>query len=325
MASEKTTLPITRVFMNFFYSFPKLIVTNVLFGIPLAAFFGLFYAISLINGLPPAAVMLIRLAVVIPVFPFYAGVAQVTAHLSRGERDFKVTSNFFAAVKENFKRFLVHGIVLYAAVIFSYFSISFYASMLSKNSMMFAPMIVSILVSVFLLFMFFYIPPMTVTFDIPMKSIYKNSLLMSFGELAKNFIAVLGMFLVFIFASTFLFACMGNAVAIIIVTIILAVAVVPAFAAFFINSAVYERMYYMVIDNTAEIKNIDSKIDETRKKKEPKKFDSKAIKNEFNEKLKQFEFDENGDGDEYLFFEGRMIKRSVLLRMKNEVLESEMK
>ena len=101
MASEKTTLPITRVFMNFFYSFPKLIVTNVLFGIPLAAFFGLFYAISLINGLPPAAVMLIRLAVVIPVFPFYAGVAQVTAHLSRGERDFKVTSNFFAAVKES--------------------------------------------------------------------------------------------------------------------------------------------------------------------------------------------------------------------------------
>ena len=84
-------------------------------------------------------------------------------------------------------------------------------------------------------------------------------------------------------------------------------------------------MYYMVIDNTAEIKNIDSKIDETRKKKEPKKFDSEAIKNEFNEKLKQFEFDENGDGEEYLFFEGRMIKRSVLLRMKNEVLESEMK
>ena len=325
MASDRPTLPITRVFINFFHSFPKLVITNLLFAVPLAVFSGIFYALSSISGMPLAAAMFIRLLIIIPLFPFYAGVTQVTAHLVMGETEIKVTRDFFTAVKENFKRFLAHGAVFYAAVIFSYFSISFYATMIGENPVMFAPMIISIIVAVFVLFMFFYIPPMTVTFDLPMKTIYKNSLLMSFGELVKNFIALFAIFLVFIFSSTLLFACMGNVTAIIIVTILLAAAFVPAVTSFFINSAVYERMYYMVIDNTAEIRNIENKIEETRQKKEPKKFDSDSVKDEFSEKLKNFEIDENADGDEYLFFEGRMIKRSVLIRMKNEVLESELK
>lgn len=327
MASDKPTLPLTRVLMNFLYSFPKLVLTNLLFGIPLSAFFALFYALSSIGGLPPAAVILIRLLTIIPVFPFYAGVVQVTAHLVRGEKDIKVVPDFFSAVKENFGRFLIHGTILFAVVIFSYLSISFYVAMLSKTPLMFAPMIVSILVAVFLLFMFFYIPPMTVTFDLPVKSIYRNSFLMSFGELKKNFIAVLGLLLLFVISSTFLFACMGNAVAIIIVTAVLAIAVIPSVAAFIINSAVYQRMYNMVIDNSEAIIDIDNKIEETKQKRNPKKTsdEDNAVKKEFNEKLLNFEIDESGDGEEYLFFDGRMIKRSVLLKMKKEAMESELK
>ncbi|HCA04494.1 MAG TPA: hypothetical protein DEO32_01210 [Ruminococcaceae bacterium] len=325
MASDKPTLPITRVLMNLMYSFPKLVLTNLLFGVPLAAFFAIFYMISLIPGLPPAVVMLIRLITIIPAFPFYAGVVQVTAHLVRGERDFRVAADFFAAVKENFARFLVHGTVLFAAVIFSYLSIVFYAAMLPKSPIMFMPMIISILVAVFMLFMFFYLPSMTVTFDMPMKSIYKNSFLMSFGELKKNIIALLGLLFLFVISSTFLFACMGNPTAIMIVTAVLVIAIIPSVASFIINSAVYERMYNMVIDNSEAITDIDQKIAETEKKREPKKLDTDSIKNEFNEKLKSFEIDENADGDEYLFFEGRMLKRSVLLKMKQEVIESELK
>ena len=301
MANQKPTLPITRVFTNLFYSFPKLVIANMMFGIPLSAFFALFWALSSISGLSPAAVMLIRLLTIIPVFPFYAGVAQVTAHLVKGDKDINVPSEFITAVKENFGRFLIHGIVLFAVVIFSYLSISFYAAMLGNNPALFAPMIVSILFSVFVFFTFFYVPAMTVTFDIPMKSIYKNSFLMSFGELKKNLIAVAGLFFLFIVVSTFLFACMGNAVAIIIVTIVIAVTFVPSVATFLIYSSIYQRMYDMVVDNTAQKKSADKR------------------------KLKTFEIDENADGDEYLFFEGRMIKRSVLIRMKNEVLESELK
>lgn len=324
MANEKPILPISRVFGGLFYSFPKLVLTNLLFGVPLAAFCALFWALSSIGGLPPAAVELIRLLAVIPVFPFYAGVVQVCAHLVRGDKDVKVFSHFVTAVKENLARFLVHGIVLFLVIVFSFLSIRFYASQIGDNPAMFAPMIISILVALAFLFMFFYLPSMTVTFDIPMKSIYKNSFLMSFGELKKNLLAVLGLFLLFIIVSTFLFACMGNAVAIIIVSAIMAIAIVPAVATYLIDSAVYERMYAMVVDNTAAVRQVEQKIQDAQQKNAPKKFDSDGIKREFNEKLKSFEIDENADGDEYIFFEGRMIKRSVLLRMKQEVLESEM-
>lgn len=67
MASAKPTLPITKFFSQLIGSFPKLFLANVLFSLPLAVFFALFYAISLILGLTPAAVMLIRLLTVIPV------------------------------------------------------------------------------------------------------------------------------------------------------------------------------------------------------------------------------------------------------------------
>lgn len=324
MANEKPILPISRVFSGLFYSFPKLVLTNLLFGVPLAALCALFGALSSIPGLPPAAVELIRLLAVIPVFPFYAGVVQVCAHLVRGEKDVNVLAHFTTAVRENFARFLVHGIVLFAAIVFSFLSIRFYASQIGNNPAMFAPMIISILVALAFLFMFFYLPSMTVTFDIPMKSLYKNSFLMSFGELKKNLIALLGLFFLFIIVTTFLFACMGNAVAIIIVSVILAVAIVPAVATYIIDAAVYERMYAMVVDNTAAVKQVEQKLEDAKQKNTPKQFDSDGIKREFNEKLKSFEIDESADGDEFLFFEGRMIKRSVLIRMKHEVLESEM-
>lgn len=323
MASAKSTLPITQFFLQLFSNFPKLVLTNLLFAVPLAVFSLLFYALSLIPGMPSAAVWLIRLLTVIPVFPFYAGVTQVVAHIIRGE-NLPVVHDFFAAVKENFLRFLCHGVILYMVSVLSYFSISFYINTLGSNSVFFVPLIVSVIVAVFILFMFFYIPSMTVTFDISMKNIYKNSFLMSFGEFKKNLLAAFGLFLLFVISASFLFACMGNRIAIIIVTAVLVLLVLPSVISFVINSAVYQRMYDMVIDNTEQLKNVENRIAEERQKRSPGQHNADTSNNELYEKLRNFEIDENADGDEYIFFEGRMIKRSVLLRMKQEAMESEM-
>lgn len=324
MVSQKPTFPLARVVINLFYSFPKLVLTNILFAIPLSVFFVALWAVSSIEGISYVASVLIRLAVIIPVFPFYAGVAQITARLVKGDKNISVYKNFVVAVKENFLRFLVHGIVIFAAVIFSYLSIRLYASMLAQNSVFLFLMIISIIVSVFFAFMFFYIPSMTVTFDISMKNIYRNSLLMSFGELKKNLTAVFGLFLLFVICSTFLFACMGNAVAIVIVSAVLMIFIVPAVSTFIINSAVYERMYAMIIDNTSESKSIDEKIAKKQKEAVKSSDEAKKINEEFKEKLRKFEIDENADGDEYIYFNGKMIKRSVLIKMKKDAEESEL-
>ena len=324
MASQKPTFPLARVFSNLFYSFPKLIFTNVLFAVPLAVFFVTLWAISSIEGIHSIASVLIRLMTIIPVFPFYAGVVQVTAHIVRGNKEIGVFKDFTAAVKENFLRFLIHGVVLFLAVIFSYLSIRLYANMISGNSAFIFLLAISIIVSVFFLFMFFYIPSMTVTFDISMKNIYRNSLLMSFGELKKNLTAVFGLFLLFVIASTFLFACMGNALAIVIVTIVLMVFIIPSVSAFIIHSAVYERMYAMIIDNTEQSKSVDEKIAKKQMEAKQNRADAEKAKKELYEQLKKLEIDENADGEEYIYFNGRMIKRSVLIQMKKEAEESEL-
>ncbi len=314
MASQtpKDTLPIAAVFSNLFRNFPRLMLTNLLFAVPLGAFFALFWWLTVLFGISSDYAVLVQLLMVIPVFPFYAGVVKITAKMVLGEERVPVVRTFFGAVKENFLRFLVHGVIFYAAVVFSYVSVSLYIRLLSQSTLFVGPLIISVIVILFFTFMFFYIPAMTVTFDIPMKYIYKNSLLMSYGELKKNFIALLGLLLVFVVSTTLLIACYGSPVAVVIVTVILAAVLVPSIASFIIHSAVYERMYQMITDKSSRAEAIDAKIQETKTGVKP------AAKDEMKEALKNFEIDESVPDDEYIYFNGRMMKKSVIVKLKQE-------
>ena len=41
------------------------------------------------------------------------------------------------------------------------------------------------------------------------------------------------------------------------------------------------------------------------------------------DELKKLEIDENADMDEYVYYNGRMMKRSTLLKLKKEALEED--
>lgn len=319
MASRNSTFPLTKFFGNLFHGFPRLLLTNLLFAVPFAVFYAVFCAINMLTG---ANTTFITLLTIIPLFPFYAGVIQVTVHLSQGREDVAVFKNFVAAVKGNFLRFLIHGVVAYLAVFFSYWSITLYARMGSQNWIFFVLLAISIIIALFFLFMFFYIPSMTVTFDISMKDIYKNSFLMSFGEMKRNLIAVFGLFLLFVVCTSILLACSFSAVALLIATAVLVLFFVPSIAAFIINSAVYNRMYIMIVDNSEESKNIDKKMSDKRSELADRKNKNKAPAPDY-EELKKLVVDESGDPDEYLYFNGRMMKRSALIKLKNEAIEKE--
>ncbi len=287
-------------------------LTNLLFAVPLGVFFALFWFISHAAKVPAGYSVLVVLLTVIPVFPFYAGVVKVTAKMAAGEEKTPVFSNFFSAVKENFLRFLIHGVVFYAAAAFSYVSISVYIRLIRQSTLFIGPLIISIIVILFFTFMFFYIPAMTVTFDIPMKYIYKNSFLMSYGELKKNFIGLFGLFFLFVISTTFLIACYGSAVAVIIVTIVLMAAIIPATASFIILSAVYRRMYEMITNKSAKA---DHSTDKNHK-------DNSAEQEELKQSLKDFEIDESIPDDEYIYFNGKMVKKSVIVKLKQESEEN---
>ena len=127
MANENKTLPIAHVFGNFFHGFPKLLLTNILFAIPSAVFFGIFYLINTLTGMQS---FFIQLVAVIPLFPFYAGVVSVTLYIAKGEQDVLVCKTFIANVRENFWRFLVHGVLFYVA---AFFYLLFYCALLQHG------------------------------------------------------------------------------------------------------------------------------------------------------------------------------------------------
>lgn len=320
MANESKSLPIAVVFSNLFRGLPRLLLTNLLFAIPTAAFYALFYAINQLTGLH---LFYIQLLTIIPLFPFYAGVVKVTLHIAQGEEHVAVVTNFIAGVRDNFLRFLVHGVLLYIAIFFTYSSVTMYFRMGAQNPIFYALMVFSVIVGIILLFFFFQLCTMTVSFELPMKALYRNSFLMSFGELKSNIIALFGLFLLTVICSSLLMFCGGNPVALLIVTAVLVLLIVPAVAAFIINAAVYKRMFIMITDREAESKNVDQKLSD--KRRELENLRKKRNPQEEADELRKLDIDGSADGDEYIYYKGKMMKRSVLLKMKQEAEESEMK
>ena len=98
MASEKNAVALTGFFSSLFHNLPRLLLTNVLFALPFAVIFGIFFLINTLTGLNS---MFIYFLTIIPLFPFYAGVTQVTSHMVRGEENVDVFSNFIGGIKEN--------------------------------------------------------------------------------------------------------------------------------------------------------------------------------------------------------------------------------
>lgn len=176
-----------------------------------------------------------------------------------------VFKTFIEGIKNNWKRFLIHGVITYFAVIFSYFSIRLYSALISQPNadsfflvMLYVCLIISIIIAVAFLFIFFYVPSMTVTFDLSLKNIYKNSALMSFGELKHNIIATFGLFVIVLFCATILIF-VGNtdsSIALIITTAILMFVLVPALASYVINASVYPGMYNLMTEKEKRSKKL---------------------------------------------------------------------
>ena len=74
----------------------------------------------------------------------------------------------------------------------------------------------------------------------------------------------------------------------------------------------------MVTNKNARSQKLDEKINAEKQKRI-----KQEQKDEFKQRLIEFEIDENVSDDEYIYFNGRMVKKRVLVKMKQEALESE--
>ena len=295
---EKTKLGFIRFFNGYFKNLHKLLLTNILFAVPAAVFVTLFVAISKLSGLN---LSVIELLPIIFCFPFLAGVTVITRNIARGDQKVPVVKLYFKGLKENFLRFLVHGIVYYIAFFLCYISIALYWRNAQINNFYFLPFGITVLIAVAVLFISYNIPTMTVTFNLRMGTIYKNSALMSFGELKNNFLTTIGLFLLFLFVAS-IYLLIPDLLIRNIVGITLTALLVPSTASFIINFYTFEDMAKMISQDGGRSAGV---------KKEEKKDEEEILD------FSQLDLDENKDMDEFLFFGGKMVKRGALIKMRD--------
>lgn len=165
-----------------------------------------------------------------------------------------------------------------------------------------------VLIALWLLFMYLYIPLMTVTFELSEKDILKNSALMAIGELKVNFVSLFSLAILTAICSTPLVFCMGNYVAIIIVTVAVLVLIYPASFSLISNFFIQENMMMMITGKADLIHDRKSTEEKLAQLKNDTKYDFRDVDVE---KVKK-------SNDDFIFHNGKMIKREILLEMIEE-------
>lgn len=173
-------------FAGFFTRLPKLLLAGLMYSVPFAVFTGIFVLISQITNFNNVIVWGLG---IIPSTPFLAGLVMVIRKYAVEKLDVPVVSTFFAAVKENFLRFILHGIVLYAVLSCSFFAILYYYTLSADDPVFGSVLTLYLLFTALLIVMMFYVPIMTVTYELKLWDIYKNSFLLIFGKILRNLIA----------------------------------------------------------------------------------------------------------------------------------------
>ena len=311
MESERKRLKFEILLERYFTNFHRIILTNLLFAAPSAIFFAALYFLNtaLFHGAVSVPVMLL---VIIPLFPFYAGVVLVCRNIACGDGDQPVIKSFCKAVKDNFLPFLLHGVLIYIATMLSFLSISLYISMLSSGWFFYVLLFFSILVSLFLLYTAFYIPLMNVTYDLPLKYVYKNSFLMSFGEFKNNLFATIALAVVLGICFT-VTAFVRSETALMFILGALWALLIPATCTFMYVFFIYDGMVAIIRNKDELSRELTDSIEKSMEKHQSA-VQSQPIEEDFSD----IDVASLKDTDDYIFHSGRMVKQSTLMKMIRE-------
>lgn len=237
--------------------------------------------------------------------PFGAGLTYITRNFAREEHAF-VWSDFWDAVKGNWKYFLLNGVIVYAAYVVLSFSLLYYSNQISQDWLFYIPFWVCILLAVVFLWAQFYLPVMFVTFDLTFRQAYKNAFIFSIAGFLRNLLLT-----VIIGGLGYLVLAVIPVAAItVFVYLLLLVFLIFSFFSFLVNFTVYP-----LIDQYL-IKPYQERLDrekygaadpqpEKAAPNEPERFPGLFTQEDE-------EDEEEDSGDKYVYVNGRLIKKSEL-------------
>ncbi len=265
-------------FLNFFRYFPKLFAAGLMFSVPFAVFTAILALIGYLTGFNN--IILWGLSV-IPASPMLAGLAMTVRKIAIENTDVELIPTFREVVKENFKAFLLHGVVIYLICACTFFSVLYYGSMAAVNAMYASTLTMYMLFTAVLVVVMFYVPIMTVTYELRLRDIYKNAFLLVIGKILRNLIALV--FITLLSAVAFFGIVLTNGVWLWI-TVALIVALYPMMFVYISISVISKGMQESV---GSFVNPVKAEVD-----------DSKAVA----------EAVSSAEGSDYVFVNGKMIK-----------------
>lgn len=284
------------IFPKYMRSLPQFVLSNLMFAMPMAASFLIVWLIEKFT----VPVIFIRFLPILTLTPFYCGLCKITKDAISG-RKIDGIKDFFRALASNLKSAVLHGIIFYVVSIIDYFSIVFYYRAAARSSAMYILLGVCVALAIITVFCFFYVSLITVTLDIKFKYIYKDAFFMSIGELPRNFLALLSCSACAAIV-TMLFTLTGTFIGAVIFLVILLIFILPVTVSYFVNATLYPSVYRLLICNE-EAASTDCDV-QLMQQFETKPIDSRLLQ---------------GDEDELVFYDGKMIKRSKLIEIYKSI------
>lgn len=176
--------PPQNAFVRFFSilgrKFGEFIKLNLLFCIPVALAVVLSYGMGLLVGdsyLSAFPLILIS--------PFVGGITFVTRNYAREEHAF-LFSDFMDGVKNNWKAFLINGVLCYVLLFLLDLAIRYYSAQCGGNPVFVLPLAVCSGIGIIALFAQYYVPVMIIMFDLNLLQIYKNALIFALVGMWRN-------------------------------------------------------------------------------------------------------------------------------------------
>lgn len=173
-------------FKLYFKNFKVMLIGNLLFSAPLIISVALIYGLALLLK-QTENIWFLGMAIML-FYPFYSGVTQITKDIVKGGKNkVKPFEAYKKGIKNNIKYFALYGVLIYVALMSSFYSISLYLALGAESWVFYILAFVAVMISIFLLFVSFSLPILTVTLELKLKHYFKNSALMAMGELPMNF------------------------------------------------------------------------------------------------------------------------------------------
>ncbi len=226
--------------------------------------------------------------------PFTAGLTIVTRNFSREEHAF-VWSDFWEAVRNNWKLFLLNGVIIYLVYFLLSFSLLYYYNNAFLEPIYYLPFWICVVIGLLFIFAQYYLPVMFITFDLKFSQMYRNALIFILAGFGRNLLITLILGIIVI-----LIGVVPIMPLTITIFLLFMLFIAFSFASYLVNFSVYPVIDRYMIQPYQERERAKSEKAEPDPLAEKYKglFDSAPEPEEENEK------------EQYVYINGKLVKRS---------------